>query len=88
MIYLTSIPTLADCLSQLPPVELQAVTLLRDARQMAETGDVLPTVPPDQIAAATTELIAYTKACAALLRNLAYLTPVILPNLECPSWPL
>ena len=79
---------LVDCLSQLSPVELQAVTLLREVRQMAAAGGALPAVPPDTLAAAASELIGYTKACAALIGKLAYLSPVILPELECPAWPL
>ncbi|MHB8629802.1 MAG: hypothetical protein ACYDBJ_25835 [Aggregatilineales bacterium] len=79
---------LVDCLSHIPPVKLQAVTLLREARQIAATGGALPAVSPDSIAAAATEVIAYTKACAALISKLAYLSPVILPGLECPAWPL
>ncbi|MHB8625531.1 MAG: hypothetical protein ACYDBJ_00650 [Aggregatilineales bacterium] len=83
-----SVQGLVDCLSRLPPLELHAVTLLREARQVAAMGGVLPAVPAERVAAATTELIAYTKACAALIGKFASLTPVILPGLECPTWPL
>ena len=79
---------LVDCLRQVAPVELQAVMLLREVRYSAATDGVLPAVPPEVVAAATTELITYTKACAALIRNLAYLSPVVLSGLECPAWPL
>ena len=88
MVYVEDVQRFIDCLSQIPPVELQAVTLLREARQMAAMGGTFPAVLPDTLAAATTELIAYTKACAALIGKLAYLSPVILPELECPAWPL
>ena len=88
MVYVTDVQRFVDCLNQIPPVELQAVTLLREARQVAAMGGALPAVPPDTLAAATTELIAYTKACAALIGKLAYLSPVILSGVECPAWPL
>ncbi|MHB8624565.1 MAG: hypothetical protein ACYDBJ_20790 [Aggregatilineales bacterium] len=79
---------LVGCLGRIPPVELQAIALLREARQNAETGGGLSVVLPDTIAAATSEIISYTKTCAALISKLAYLPPVILPGLECPTWPL
>ncbi len=78
---------LVDCLSQIPPIKLQAVTMLHEMRQ-ATIGGWFPAVPPDTIAAATSEIIAYTKACASLVGKLAYLSPVIIPGLECPQWPL
>lgn len=78
---------LVNCLSQIPPVELQAVRLLHDAR-LTVSGGWFPTVPPDCIAQATQELITYTQACAALLDKLKYLAPIIIPTLEIPEWPL
>jgi len=78
---------LEDCLRQIPPVELLAVTLLREQRQYA-TGGWCPTVPPECVAEATQELIAYTQACAALVDRLHHLSPVTLSTLESPSWPL
>lgn len=78
---------LVDCLSQIPPVELEAVRLLR-ALPPHSAGGWFPVVPPDCVADAARELIAYTKACAALTEKLKYLSPVILPTLEIPEWPL
>ncbi len=77
-----------DCLRQIPPVNLQAVSLLYEARQNVLTGGGSLAVPSDRVATATTELINYTMTCAALLNKLKYLTPIILTELECPAWPL
>jgi hypothetical protein len=79
---------LVDCLCGVPPLDLHAVSLLNEARQSAVTGGTPLVVPPERVAAATTELIAYTKACAALLTKLTYLSPVTLTDVEHPAWPL
>jgi hypothetical protein len=75
-----------DCLSQVPPVELAAMRLIRTLPLNA-AGGWFPTVPPDSVAEAARELIAYTKACAALTDQLKYLSPVPLTTLEIPEWP-
>ena len=78
---------LVDCLSQIPPVELQAMRLLRELPR-SSAGDWFPEVPPNDVATATCELIEYTQACAALIEKLKYLAPVILATLDIPEWPL
>ncbi len=80
-----SMDGLVDCLSQVPPIELEAVRLLHALPAM---GGWFPTVPPDCLVAATQELITYTKDCAALLDKLTYLPPIILSTVEIPEWPL
>ena len=77
---------LVNCLENVPPVELRAVLLLQTLHDSAD--GTLPTVSQDTLASATVELIAYTKACAALLNKLAYLTPIALTNVACAAWPL
>lgn len=77
-----------DCLYQIPPVNLQAVALLDEARQNILVGGGSLAVPSDRVATATTELIDYTTTCGMLLGKLKHLTPVILTKLECPAWPL
>ena len=78
---------LVDCLRQIPPVELQAMRLLRELpRSLA--GGWFPAVPPHDVATATHELIEYTQSCAALIEKLKFLAPIILPTLEIPEWPL
>jgi len=78
---------LVDCLSQIPPIELQAVELLCSLPRNP-TGGWFPIVPPECVAQATQQLIAYTRSCAALLDKLKYLPPTTLPTLEIPEWPL
>lgn len=78
---------LVDCLSHVPPVELQAVRLLQDLPPTS-AGGWFPTVPPECVVEATQELIIYTKSCAALADKLKYLAPIVLPTLEIPEWPL
>jgi len=77
---------LVDGLSQLPPVTLEALRLLDEQRLMF--GGWYPTVSLEVAVSATQELIAYLKDCAALADRLKALTPIILPTLEIPSWPL
>jgi hypothetical protein len=78
---------LMDCLSQIPPVELQAVKLLNDLRLTATSG-WFPTVPPETVVSATREIIDYTKSCAVLLEKLTSLAPVTLSTVEILEWPL
>ncbi len=75
---------LVDCLSQIPPVELEALRLMR-ALPVSPTGGWFPAVSPDGIADAARERIAYTKACAALADTPNALSPVILPTLDIPE---
>ncbi len=77
----------SGCLNHVPPVELLAVRLLNE-RRLTSAGGWFPAVPPECVADATQELIAYTKSCAALLDKLTSLSPVVLPTLEIPEWPL
>ena len=89
MTFPSEMAVLMDCLHQIPPLELKAMTLLREVRLTANTGSLFPTVPVECVVAATQELVQYTTACAALQRKLAeQLAPVILPTLEIPEWPL
>ncbi len=78
---------LVDCLSQILPVELQAVRLLNDLRLTAMSG-WFPTVPSEMVVSATREIIDYTKSCAALLDKLTSLAPVTLSTVEILEWPL
>lgn len=78
---------LLDCLSQIPPLVLQAVVLLQEQRRTTN-GSWFPTVPPGCVAEAAQELIAYTRSCVALTDRLQYLPPVMIPDLEIPTWPL
>ena len=77
-----------NCLERVPPVELQAVALLQVIHGHESTGGTLPTVSQETLTSATSELIAYTKSCAALVSKLQYLTPIVLSNVECAAWPL
>ncbi len=81
-------PGLVNCLECVPPAYLQAVSLLGNMQRAAAAGEPLPTVSQDALTVATSELIAYTKACAGLANQLQHLAPVILKDLECPAWPL
>ena len=87
MLQITDVCDLLDCLSQISPVELQAVRLLNDLRLTA-MGGWFPTVPPETVVNATREIIDYTKLCAALLEKLASLAPVTLSTVEILEWPL
>jgi hypothetical protein len=87
MLQITDVFDLVDCLSQIPPVELQAVKLLNDLR-LTTLGGWFPTVPPESVVNTTREIIDYTKLCAALLEKLTSLAPVILSTVEILEWPL
>lgn len=77
---------LVNCLSQIPPAPLQAMTLLQELQHTA--GGWFPAVPAAVVVDATRELIDYTQSCAALLDKLKFLTPITLLTLEIPEWPL
>jgi hypothetical protein len=76
--------TSSDCilksLAQVPPLELEAVTLLHALRP--QTGEWLPselTLTPEakeQVSAATVELVAYTRRSANMARLLSHLPPI------------
>ncbi len=67
---------LVDCLSQVPPVELKGLDLLRQVRPL--TGDWFPQVPAALVAEATVQLIDYTQTCAASIHKLQALPAVTL----------
>jgi hypothetical protein len=77
---------LAGCLGQVEEVELKGLTLLRQLRPLS--GNWFPDVPPAILTEATTEIIDYTKACAATAAKLQALPPVLLPGLPCPEYGL
>jgi len=77
-----------NCLERVPPVELQAVALLQVMHGDRSASGLLPIVSQDMLTSATSELIAYTKSCAALVSKLQYLTPIVLSTVECSAWPL
>ena len=79
---------LVNCLERVPSVALQAVSLLQVIHGHESAGDTLPTVSQETLTSATSELIAYTKSCAALVSKLQYLMPIVLSNVECAAWPL
>jgi len=79
---------LVNCLEHVPSVELQAVVLLQAIHGHESAGGTLPTVSQEMLTSATSELIAYTKSCAALASKLQYLTPIVLSTVECAAWPL
>jgi len=79
---------LVNCLERVPPVELQALALLQALHGHESAGGTLPIVSQETLTSATSELIAYTKSCAALASKLQYLTPIVLSTVECASWPL
>ena len=72
------IDSFIQTLETLPPLDLKAVSLLKDLRP--PTGEWFPTTLPDetrtQVIAATVELVAYTDRCAEMERRLLHLTPV------------
>jgi|GEM_PF-716114 len=79
---------LVNYLEHVPPVELQAVALLQMMNGDTSAGGALPIVSQEMLTSATSELIAYTKSCAALASKLQYLTPIVLSTVECAAWPL
>lgn len=72
------IDQLIQSLEAIPPLELEAVSLLSNLR--TETGEWFPTNLTDeaksQVITATVELVGYTKRCAEMGRRLSTLQPV------------
>jgi len=79
---------LVNCLERVSPIKLQAVALLQVMHGHELAGGALPIVSQETLTSATSELIAYTKSCAALASKLQYLTPIVLSTVECAAWPL
>lgn len=82
-------PDLFACVEALPPLDLLGLSLMRRPLTEADThrGQWFPTtIPPEQLIAATLELIAYTDRCRAVAHKLADVRPVpcTLPLLEYP----
>ena len=73
-----SIDQLIGSLESIPPLELQAIDLLKTLRP--QTGEWFPTnLPPDvkpQVVEATIELVDYTRRCANMVRLLSHLQPI------------
>jgi hypothetical protein len=81
---------LVQSLSAVKPLELQAVSLLRDLR--SQTGEWFPTTldteTQSQVMAATTELIRYTQSCQDALRRLSHVQPIPLMDIRLDTFPL
>jgi hypothetical protein len=75
---------LADCLGEIAPVQLKGVELLQQFRPHA--GAWFPQLPPDVIAEATSQIIAYTKDCAAVVRKLQMLPAMTLATRHCAEF--
>ena len=73
-----SLFNLQQTLESIPPLELEAVSLLQTLRPL--TGEWFPTNLSDeaksQVITATVEMVGYTKRCADMARRLAHLQPV------------
>jgi len=73
-------------LESLPPLELEAVSLL--AELQPQTGSWFPTELTDaqkqQVVTATVELVAYTQRCRQMVRRLSHLeaVPLSIPIAE------
>lgn len=72
---------LIECLEALEPVSLLGLDLLREIRPT--TGAWFPQLPLDVLTEATQQIVAYTKACAAAIRKLEILPPIILTTRRC-----
>ena len=74
----TQITRLVTSLEAIPPLELEAVSLLSNLR--VESGEWLPTnltgENKSQVISATVELVGYTKRCAKMARRLSTLQPI------------
>jgi hypothetical protein len=72
------IEQLIQSLETIPPLELEAVSLLSNLR--AETSEWFPVNLTDeaksQVITATVELVGYTKRCAEMGRRLSTLQPI------------
>ena len=72
-----SLITLIDVLSDLPPLELYGMHLLKQVRPTS--GSFFPSLTPihrDELRQATTELITYTNNCHQMRSRLSDLQPV------------
>ena len=72
---------LIGCLESIEPVALLGLDLLRESRPA--TGAWFPQLPLDVLTEATKQIIAYTKDCAAAIRKLEILPPMILTTRCC-----
>ena len=72
---------LAECLGEIAPVQLKGVELLQQFRPPA--GAWFPQLPTEVIADATSQIIAYTKDCATVVRKLQMLPAMTLTSQQC-----
>ena len=72
---------LAECLGEIAPVQLKGLELLQQFRP--PTGAWFPQLPTEVIAEATSQIIAYTKDCAAVVRKLQMLPAITLASQQC-----
>ena len=75
---------LADCLGEIAPVQLKGVELLQQFRPPA--GAWFPQLPAEVIAEATSQIIAYTKDCSAVVRKLQVLPAMTLATRQCAEF--
>ncbi len=75
---------LAECLSSVEEVNLKGLELLRQLRPV--TGQWFPQVPAEVLAEATSQIVAYTRACSTAASKLQSLPPIILPDLPCAEF--
>src|SRR5262249_37337896 len=86
MFQFTTCIELAECLGQVGEVELKGLTLLRQLRPVS--GEWFPRVRVDVLTEATTEIIEYTKQCAAAASKVQALPPTLLAEVPCPEFGL
>ena len=84
MFKITTSADLVACLGSVEPVDLKGLALLRQLRPVA--GEWFPQVPASVLTEATTQIIAYTRDCAAATVKLQSLPPVILAEIPCPEF--
>jgi hypothetical protein len=75
---------LVECLSNVPPVELKGLELLRQLRPFP--GMTPPQLPLEALIEATTELVDYTKHCAQIAARLRALSPILLNTVPCAEF--
>ena len=75
---------LAECLGEIAPVQLKGLELLQQFRPPA--GAWFPQLPTEVIAEATSQIIAYTKDCAAVVRKLQILPAMALTTRQCAEF--
>ncbi len=78
--------SLASCLGEVAPVQLDGLELLKQLRLV--TGTWFPQVNTDVLIQATTQFIEYTQMCKSTMRTLQSLPPFILTSLPCLEFPL